>query len=205
MEKINNKKYISLREFLVKKKKQKKYQFDTVLKQYGYLITLTPPDFLVPEEDVKKLTRDEIEDEIQEANSDVHLIIEEEDDDFFDFNNEKLGNDEQPDDKKEKSEEFEEIKEESANNLETVMKNEDYLNNDDENLDDIFGDNDPFEEDDPFERDPFEETAYNKRDINISDIEEVEDIVDMNEILDHITLDTPDDDSNEEKNKQKKD
>jgi hypothetical protein len=85
LEMLKDRQYISLREILVSEGYLSNYQFDSVLKQYGDLVTIAPPDFLVPPDEIKVLKKEEIEKEIQEAESDVHLIVEEEDIESFDF------------------------------------------------------------------------------------------------------------------------
>jgi len=76
---IKKKQYVSLRQILVDQSYLSNYIFDTVLKQYGALVSCDPPGFLVPAEEVHVLQKEELAKAIQEAHSDVHLIIEEED------------------------------------------------------------------------------------------------------------------------------
>ena len=85
LEILKNSNYISLRQILVNEGHLCDYQFDVVLRQYGDLVAIATPDFLVPIEDIKALRKEDIEQEIHEAESDVHLIVEEEDIETFDF------------------------------------------------------------------------------------------------------------------------
>lgn len=74
---IKQKKYLSLRKILVDQGYLPNYLFDTILKQYGSLVSCDPPGFLVPANEVKILKREQIALAIQEAKSDIHLIVEE--------------------------------------------------------------------------------------------------------------------------------
>lgn len=87
---IKQKQYIALRKILVDQGFLTNYTFDIVLKAYGSLVLCDPPGLLVPSNEVKVLKREQIAKAIQEAKSDVHLIVEEEEmgkirltDDFF--------------------------------------------------------------------------------------------------------------------------
>jgi len=61
------------------------YQFDKVLQQYGLLVTMETPAGLVPTDEIRILAKEDIQQAIQEATSDIHLIIDEEDGDIIQF------------------------------------------------------------------------------------------------------------------------
>lgn len=85
-------KYKPLRQILIDKKYLTDYQFDSVLKQYGDLVTIESPDFLVPSQYIRILRKEDIEKAIHDAESDVHLIVEEEDLETFNFEESFLKN-----------------------------------------------------------------------------------------------------------------
>jgi len=77
--------YIPLRRMLVKEGYLTDYQFDKVLQQYGLLVTMETPAGLVPTDEIRILAKEDIQQAIQEATSDIHLIIDEEDGDIIQF------------------------------------------------------------------------------------------------------------------------
>lgn len=69
--------YFALRQILIDKGYLSPYQFDTVLQEYGVLVSTELQDFLVPPDEIHPLKKEEIPTAVQEAQSDVHIIVEE--------------------------------------------------------------------------------------------------------------------------------
>jgi len=72
--------YIPLRKILVDRGYLTDYQFDVVLKQYGLLVSLDKSEHFVPTDEITLLTKEQIPQAIQDAQSDVHLILDQDDD-----------------------------------------------------------------------------------------------------------------------------
>ncbi len=85
LEKIKHQEYIPLRQILVEKGYLSDYQFDVVLKEYGVIVSKNLQEFLVPQEEIRVIKKEDIERAVHEAHSDVHLILEEDDSIDFSF------------------------------------------------------------------------------------------------------------------------